>query len=412
MRSSVAFLCVWLALLATGPVSAVEVDARFKWFGTLGLLPEEDVQRQRSGTPSFDDNFDLRLKVRQRTGRLTLLADHSTTLLRNDGLNIAGAGNTLDQTAISDAGRLMDLTWNLERGDNHRLLHRLDRLALQYRDGPWAVTLGRQAVSWGNGLVFQPMDLFNPFAPTAVDQDYKIGDDIVRLQRSLDGGGSIQLLAVARRDADEDVSAAAGSVAGKWHGFVGSGELELMAGRHYEDHVAAAAWRIPLGGALLRSDLVATRLDSGTWKLSGIVNVDYSLLAGQRNVYVFAEYFHNAFGVHRLPETLAGYPETLIERLGRGELFNLMRDYVAVGGTLEWHPLWSQSLTLIGNLHDASALVQTQISHDPDDHQRLELGVVHPLGSAGDEFGGVPVATRAVTAGGATRIYLRWAYYF
>lgn len=409
---SVACLCVWLALLATEPVRAVEVDARFKWFGTLGVLPEEDVQRQRSGTPSFDDNFDLRLKLRQRTGKLTLLADHSTTLLRNDGPNFAGAGNTLDQTAVSDDRRLMDLTWNLDRGDNHRLLHRLDRLALQYRDGPWAVTLGRQAVSWGNGLVFQPMDLFNPFAPTAVDQDYKIGDDIVRLQRSLDGGGSIQLLAVARRDADEDVTAASGSVAGKWHSFVGSGELQLMAGRHYEDHVAAAAWRMPLGGALLRSDLVATRLDSGTWKLSGIVNVDYSLLAGQRNVYLFAEYFHNAFGVRRLPETLAGYPETLIERLGRGELFNLMRDYIAVGGTLEWHPLWSQSLTLIGNLHDASALVHMQISHEPDDHQRLELGVVHPLGRAGDEFGGVPVATRAVTAGGATRIYLRWAYYF
>ncbi len=245
-----------------------------------------------------------------------------------------------------------------------------------------------------------------------MDQDYKIGDDIVRLERSLDAGGSVQLLAVARRDADGDVSGAAGSVAGKWHGFVGSGELELVAGRHYEDRVAAAALRFPVGGALLRSDLVATRLDSGTWKLSGIVNVDYSLLAGQRNVYVFAEYFHNAFGVRRLPDTLAGYPETLTERLVRGELFNLMRDYVAAGGTLEWHPLWSQSLVLMGNLHDESVLVQTQISHEPDDHQRFELGVVHPLGNAGDEFGGVPVATRAVTAGGGTRIYLRWAYYF
>ena len=37
-------------------------------------------------------------------------------------------------------------------------------------------------MSWGNGLVFQPMDLFNPFTPTAVDRDYKPGNDLLLVE--------------------------------------------------------------------------------------------------------------------------------------------------------------------------------------------------------------------------------------
>jgi hypothetical protein len=109
-------------------------------------------------------------------------------------------------------------------------------------------------------------------------------------------------------------------------------------------------------------------------------------------------------------------PQPLLDRLGRGELFNLMRDYLAAGITHEWHPLWNQNLALIGNLHDGSALLQTQVTYEPGDHQRLQAGVVIPLGGAGDEFGGVPLATDVdggqITTGGGARGYLRWVYYF
>jgi hypothetical protein len=401
-----------LVIMAAAGAGAAELNARVKWFGALAYLPEEDLQRRQSGTPAFDDSFDLRLMARHTAGRFTWLADHSTTLVR--GPAVAGAGFSgvpIDQAASSDSGRYADLTWTLDDGNRHRLIHRFDRLALQYRDGPWAVTVGRQAVSWGNGLVFQPMDLFNPFAPTTVDQDYKAGDDLLLVERSLSGGAGLQLLAVARRGATGARTADAASFAGKWHGFASGAEVELTVARHYRDRVLGAASRLPLGGALLRGDLVATRLEDGDWKVSGVLNVDYSRMLAGRNLYLFGEYFHNGFGVSRLPASAAGYPLELTERLRRGELFSLMRDYLAVGGALEWHPLWSQSLTAIGNLHDGSLLLQTQLSHEPDDRQRLEFGLVAPLGRAGEEFGGIPIATDALTAGGGKRLYLRWAWY-
>ena len=176
--------------------------------------------------------------------------------------------------------------------------------------------------------------------------------------------------------------------------MAGQTELEAIAARHYRDRVLGLGARIPLGGALARADLAATRLRDGGWKLSGLLNLDYSLVVLKRNAYLFAEYYHNGFGAGRMPETYLGLKPALRERLLRGETFNLMRDYLALGANIEWHPLWQQSLSLIGNLQDGSALLQTSLTFEPGDRQRLQLGWTEPLGGAGQEFGGAPCSAR------------------
>jgi hypothetical protein len=256
------------------------------------------------------------------------------------------------------------------------------------------------------------MDLFSPFAPTTVDRDFKAGDDLIQIEKLNDDGSDVQLLAVGRRDDQGRITGQAHSVAGKWHGFAAGGEIELVAGKHYVDQVYAFAVRYPLGGALLRSDWVATRLRSGDWKLSAIVNLDYSLNVNEHNVYVFGEYFYNGFGVDDLPASPVLLPEPLQERLTRGEVFSLMKHYTAIGASVEWHPLVTQTLTLITNLTDLSHLIQTQVTYNPGDHQMLEAGIVFSLGHPGEEFGGVPLAGSRLTSGGGTQGYLRWVWYF
>jgi hypothetical protein len=79
---------------------------------------------------------------------------------------------------------------------------------------------------------------------------------------------------------------------------------------------------------------------------------------------------------------------------------------------MQWHPLWTQSLVFISNLHDGSSLMQTSLSYEPGDHQRMQFGWVEPLGRAGDEFGGLPLLGEAITTGGASTVFVRWLYYF
>ncbi len=218
--------------LLCGQAYALEFSARTKAFATAAALPSHDFQHQLSGTPAYDYTADLRMMFRQSSGSLTWLADHSTTLNGGDSFAFNSApGITLDQSPGDDDQRLMDLSWEIGDGDRHRVVHRFDRLAVEYRRGNWGVTLGRQALSWGNGIVFQPMDLFSPFAPTTVDRDYKAGDDLLLIEKLFGNGSDLQLLAVARRDANEDFTGQAGSVGLKWHGYAGGTEFDLIADR-------------------------------------------------------------------------------------------------------------------------------------------------------------------------------------
>lgn len=413
MNSRAAVATAIILAAAAGPVSGLELDSRVKLFGVGSALPEESLQRQVSGTPAYDYTADLRLMFRQDAGRFSFGTHYD--LIVNGGDSFAyltSPGVTLDQSTTSDRFRLMDLTWSVGNGDRHQIVQRLDRLALQYRGATWGFVIGREAVSWGSGIVFQPMDLISPFAPTTVDTDFKNGDDLLVVDKLFADGSDLQLLGVARRDIEGDVSTDVASTALKWRKFLGGVELEVFGAHHYEDSVYGGAVRVPVGGALIRTDVVATRLAGGDWRVSGVVNADVSFDVGGRTTYVFAEYYHNDFGVRELPESVLLLPEPLTERLARGEVFTLMRDYLAFGGSLQWHPLWTQSLTAIGNLSDGSALLQSALSYVPSDRATLEGGITWSVGDPGEEYGGIPLLGDGATTGGAFQAYLRWVYYF
>lgn len=401
-----------LTVLA-GTAAGLELDVRGKLFGVGTALPDESLQRQVSGTPAYDYTADLRLMLKQDVGRFSLVSHYDLIVSGGDSFAfLTNPGVTLDQSATSDRYRLMDLTWTIEDGDRHQIVHRLDRLAVQYRGATWGFVLGREAVSWGSGIVFQPMDLVSPFAPTTVDTDFKNGNDMLMVDKLFADGSDLQFVGVARRDADGDATADVASAALKWRKFLGGVELEVFGADHYDESVLGGALRVPIGGAMLRTDVVATRLTGSDWRVSAVVNADVSFDLGGRSTYVFAEYYHNDFGVRALPESVLLLPEPLTERLARGEVFTLMRDYLTTGGSIQWHPLWTQSVTLIGNLQDGSALLQSTLSYVPSDQAMLEGGFTWSLGRAGEEYGGIPLQGDDATTGGAFQAYLRWVYYF
>ena len=142
-----------------------------------------------------------------------------------------------------------------------------------------------------------------------------------------------------------------------------------------------------------------------------MVNVDYSFPVAGSSVYVFAEFFHNGFGVRHLPDDLDLLPKRLTRRLGRGETFTLMRDYLAVGAQFRWHALVSQSLSLIANVRDSSKVLQTSIGYDASDAARVQVGLIKSLGGHGDDFGRLGVGD-GLTLGGGSRAFLRLVYFF
>ena len=394
---------------------------RVKGFASAGNVVKTDVYRDSLGNRRHDSAVDLRTMLQHDVGSWSFEAAHTTLVQYGDTLLLGQTSSGAEQVVVSDDLRLLNLTDELNEGRRHQTLHRLDRLNAQWRSNHWAVTVGRQAVSWGSGIVFQPLDPFNPFAPTAVDRDYKAGDDLVLIERLFDNGHDAQLLHVFRRDSLDSVNGDVASTAAKWHGYAGSLEFEVIAAQHYDTEFFGLSGRVPVGPAVVRSDIAMRRGISqdalnNDWGALGVINIDVAFPWRGRTVYAFAEYFHNDFGVSELPTPLTSLPADLQAGLERGEFFNLTRDYLAVGGTFEWHPLLTQQLTVITNLHDSSSLLQMRFAYDVGQNQNMQLGWIGSTGGSGDEFAPITVGVmptgQSLTQGGGDRVYLRWAGYF
>jgi len=302
------------------------------------------------------------------------------------------AGSSILASGIEDDRRLLDLTAVVRERNDYVLTHRLDRLLFAWTSDRHEIRVGRQAVTWGNGLLFNPMDLVNPFAPTDIEREYKIGDDMLSARTVL-GTGEVQVLCVPRRSRTTgDVAWDQSSLAGKAHLALGTLELDFLAAAHYGDEVIGAGATGYAGSAAWRLDATWTFLEEGEGPdgfLSLTANVDRSWVAGNRNLYGFLEFFYCGLGESDPATALTS--RALMERVFRGEFFTLGRAYLAGHLRLEIHPLVNALVTVIHRFNEPSGLVQPRIAWDAAPDLQVTLGASLPYGAAGTEFGGIPV---------------------
>ena len=367
MRPSVLLVVLFLAGLAGAEELRHEVGGHGKLRTVGQWFPDDSLYRDVAGSSALDMAGELRLKLNSRKGRWTFDAAWQLVGISADTLPLTGLP--------SDDRRLFDLTDVINESHNEALLHRLDRLWLGYASETTVLRFGRQALSWGNGLFYAPMDLVNPFDPAAIDTEYKVGDDMAYLQYLRADGDDVQAAWVLRRDPlTGDVEADEATIAIKYHGFAGQGEYDVLVAQSYGDPVVGIGAGRGIGGAVWSADLVVTDTDLD-------------------------------------PPSLAANPD-LVERIARGELFGLGRHYVAGSVMIEISPLWGLTPLLLWNVEDPSALVQLVSNFSLGDNVTLLASLGVPVGSSGSEFGGIetPVPGRYLSSDGS--VFLQLAGYF
>ena len=314
----------------------------------------------------------------------------------------------------NDDRRLMNLTDVLRDDDKFVALHRLDRLSLRYARDNLVVRVGRQAVTWGNGLVFSPMDIVNPFDPTAVDTEYKPGDDMLYAQYLFDNGNDIEFAQVFRRDPlDGEPEGDFATTALKYHGLVGEGEFDVLVARHYDETIVGIGGNRSVGGAVVHGDLVWTDSAEGS-KVQLVTNLSYSWVWGGKNMSGIVEYYFSGFGQpdgrYDLVSLQSNAP--LVSRLQRGEVFTLGRNYLAGGVTIEMSPLWMLTPNLFANLDDGSALLQLVSRRSLGDDAELLAAINLPLGPEGSEFGGIETPVPGNYLATDYALFVQFAWYF
>ncbi len=393
--------------------------------GTASWVDDESIF-QPVGTGTFyDGNAEVRIKNTLFFGASGYLETHYEALIsggdtRSKGKDLEAlfpdlfGDSVLLRHPLEDDRRFFDFTKTITENDEHTLYHRLDRLAFTAQPEWGAIRVGRQAITWGNGLVFNPMDLFNPFSPTDIERDYKIGDDLVLTQFSIKDMGDLQLLYVPRRNPiTSDVEGEQSSLAGKFHFAVGATEFDFMAAKHFKDAVAGIGGTGYLADAAWRLDATWTLLDEESQEkdyLSLIANVDYSWAWFDKNFYGLVEFYYNGLGDDDYPAVLI--MPVVSERLDRGELFVLGRAYLSGHIRVELHPLFNIFFTVINNLEDPSGVIQPWATWDIAQDLQLTCGANIYYGGNETEFGGFKLTGTDLIAKPADNTFLWLTYYF
>lgn len=411
-----------LAFSAGGFVTAGDTNVNFGGRVApqfvLTTYPDNSAFQEVFGQSSLDLSFDARFVLGIDHDRWSFDADAQIIGLYGDRVefsrDLPGDLSLLYPHLPNDRTRLFDLTWVLTDSGKSAALARLDRLAVGYTADKAVVKFGRQAISWGNGLIYTAMDIFNPFDPAAVDKEYKTGDDMLYGQFLRDNGDDLQGVMVFRRNiVTGEVEADVGSLAFKYHGFLGSGEYDALLARHFGDTLVGGGGNLDLGGAVWHGDLVLTVADENT-VASVVTNLSYSWTWGGRNVSGVAEYFYNGFGQADGCYSFACLEQNpeLLARLARGELFTLGRNYIALSAMFEMTPLFLLTPNVFVNLGDPSALFQVVFQNDLHENLLLRSSINLPVGADGTEFGGLPTEIPGVYLSSGASVFAQIAWYW
>lgn len=415
MRLSV---CV-AALLCSATGIAEDVSVEVGGHGKLNIAsrwyPENSLFRDFEGVRSTALQGDLRLTLDLRRYGWSFDADYVLLGQKRTSGDTASMGlpNTVADRP-DDRHRLFDLTSVVNESADSLLLHRLDRFSVGWTGERTVIKLGRQALTWGNGIFYTPMDLVNPFDPSTVDTEYKAGDDMLYLQVLRTNGDDMQAAAVVRRspfggNVDSDQS----TTALKYHGFARAFEYDLLVAESYDDAVIGFGISRPLGSAAWSVDTVLTDTGDNTF-LELVTNLSYSWVAADRNMTGIVEYYFNGAGLHGSPYgpvALAASP-VLLSRLRRGQSFALGRHYLAANVLVEVTPLWNLSATLLTNLGDPSALAQFTSTTSVSDNLVALVTVSVPTGAGGSEFGGIDSGIPGRNLSMRYAVFAQIAWYF
>lgn len=375
MRPSCVLLLLVAATVAIADGNSYDFGGHSKLRMLAQSYPDDSLFRDLIGTNSIDGAGELRLNSSAKNDKWSLHADYQLIAINSDFLAAGLPG---------DDSRLFDLTSVLHDSSKNAVLHRLDRFWAGYAGEKTVVRFGRQALSWGNGLLYAPMDLVNPFDPAAIDTEYKTGDDMLYVQYLRDGGDDVQGAVVFRRNAlTGDVESDEATIALKYHGFAGEHEYDVLVAENYGDMVVGVGHVRSMGGAIWRGDVVVTDASDDTY-IELVTNLSYSWVWGARNMSGAVEYYYDGFDRH----------------------------YVAGSLAIEMSPLWMLTPTVLSNVNDPSGLLQIVTQYSLSDDMTFLGSLNIPLGANGTEFGGpdsgVPGRYLSTDAG----VFAQLAWYF
>jgi len=311
----------------------------------------------------------------------------------------AGTGGLLPAEAGAPY-RIRQLDWQLAAGTNADWRIEVDRAAVHAGVARASLTVGRQAIGWGRGVVFSAVDLFAPFTPLEVDREWRRGVDAVRADVKL--AARVSADAVDAFGTDVDYSA----VAARLRGYAGKADVEVVGGWRARDAFGGATTSAAVGDAEVHGELAVFRTPAvpGSPAFGGersivkaVAGGSYRLPIGS-GVLVYGEYCYSGFGATSAAGIVALLADPVFqERYLRGDTQILVRHAAAALASYELSPELSWAVQVLQSPVDGSGVVVPSATVTFGDRVSLLVNGYVPYGQApagpvmGSAFGATPL---------------------
>lgn len=365
------------------PAGTHTVALRTSLKGTLLLSrapADPQVPADRDQALSF---WRLRLEPQARLGARVTVGAAYEHRLRVFSASAAGPDTGLLPAEGPAPYRIRQLDWRAASAQGGSWRHEIDRAYLALHLPGVELTLGRQAVGWGRGVLFSAVDLFAPFTPLEVDREWRRGVDAVRADVKVGDRASLDVVGAFGQSLD------ASAIAGRLRGYAGKADLELAGGRRGRDIFAGMAASAAAGQAEVHCELALFRAPAALPGTGGrrsavkaVAGASYRFPVAD-GLLVYGEYHYSGFGARRPGDVAALLADpSFRERYLRGDTQILGRHALAAIGSLEVSPELALGVQWLQSPTDGSGLVAPSVTVTFGDAASL-LAIGHvPFGRA------------------------------
>lgn len=343
------------------------------WEGLDALVPDS-VFGQGAGV--------ARLEWTGTVGDRLTLDLHQRLLFRAESRSLAGFDSGLGVGVSEPPEANLDLRTVLleaggDGGGRTYAEHDIDRLSVRVYLDRADLTVGRQAVAWGNSLLFPVADVWTRFSPFELDTMERRGVDGFRVLASPGSRWELDGVAVDR-GAFEDLGV---GVRGTRYGA--RSDVWLGAAKTWEEVFAAGGWARDLGKATVRGEAMvplgygAESGDSGAEP--GLPRATVGVDHYRSRLALSGELHFSGAGAAPDGDYAAHVAGSAPH--ARREVYLLGRYYAGASASWEATPVVRLSLASLVNLGDPSAILTPSLSWQAADDVELGLGGFVPIGA-------------------------------
>ena len=337
------------ALLSQSPDDPALFPDRGSATGLWRFRVEPAVRLGNQG--AFELGFEQRLRVFSSTSSL--------------------AGASVLPSSAAAPFRIRQLDWRLFSSSNSEWRGEIDRAAVHVHLPVANLTLGRQAIGWGRGVLFGAVDIFSPFTPLEADREWRRGVDAVRVDVKLADRASLDVVAAFGDSVDHSAYAA------RLRGYAGKADIEIVGGLRASDVFGGISSSAAVGAFEVHGELAVFRTPAAPGSLDfgeprsvpkAVMGGSYRFAVGS-GLLVYAEYHYSGFGATS-PDRIVSelHDPAFQERNLRGDTQILGRNATAMLASYELSPEASLSTEWLHSPVDGSGVVVPSVTLTFSDH--------------------------------------------